>query len=115
TARIGLASVRDDPIYRSVRSAKVFPTMAAGVPVVYCGHDEGAALVARAGAGLATTPGDGAALAAAIISVLDDPAGAARMGEAGRRWVEANAGWDRLVSEWVAQLDDPARRREART
>lgn len=110
SSRIGLASVRGDPIYRSVRSAKVFPVMAAGVPVVYSGEDEGAALVVAAGAGVSTPPGDGAALAAAITGLLEDPATATRMGRAGRSWVEANASWDRLVADWVAQLDDPARR-----
>lgn len=104
-ARIGLASVRGEAIFGSVRSAKVFPVMASGVPVVYSGDDEGSALVTRAGAGVAARPGDPAALADAIAGVLDDPAGAETMGRAGRAWVEAHSGWDRLVSDWVSQLD----------
>jgi glycosyltransferase involved in cell wall biosynthesis len=110
-ARIGLASVRGEPIYRSVRSAKIFPVMASGVPVIYSGDDEGSALVTAAGAGLAVPPGDADALAGAIARLLDDPAEADRMGRAGRAWVEAHAGWHRLVEDWIAQLDDPAHHR----
>jgi starch synthase len=47
--------------------------------------------------GLLVEPGDPAALAAALRRVLDDPARAARMGEAGRRRVEAHFSWDRIA------------------
>jgi starch synthase len=47
--------------------------------------------------GLLVEPGDPAALAAALRRVLDDPARAARMGETGRRRVEAHFSWDRIA------------------
>jgi glycosyltransferase involved in cell wall biosynthesis len=47
--------------------------------------------------GVLVEPGDPAALAAAIRLVLDDPTRAARMGEAGRRRVEAHFAWDRIA------------------
>jgi len=47
--------------------------------------------------GLLVEPGDPAALAAALRRVLDDPPRAARMGEAGRRRVEAHFAWDRIA------------------
>ena len=62
---------------RSVRSAKMFPTMATAKPVLYAGADEGAALVRRAGAGI-TAPGDGAALAAAVRRLVAGPGGGRR-------------------------------------
>lgn len=104
-ARIGLASVRAGDLYRSVRSAKMFPAMASGRPVVYSGDDEGSRLVAAAGAGVVTPPGDGAALAGAVRSLLADPARAERLGAAGRSWVEEHASWTRLVADWEEQLD----------
>ena len=43
-----------------------------------------------AGAGVAVPPDDADAFVSAVVSVLDDPDAAARMGAAGRRFVE---GW----------------------
>ena len=102
----GLASVRGAELYRSVRSAKALPVMASGRPVIYCGDDEGSAEVAAIGAGLVVAPGDGPALAAAVVRLIDHPDEAARMGEAGRCWVVGHASWPALVSRWVHQLDD---------
>ncbi|MBX3285949.1 MAG: glycosyltransferase family 4 protein [Acidimicrobiales bacterium] len=104
-ATAGLASVRDLELFRSVRSAKMFPTMATGRPVLYAGDDEGAALVRRAGAGIATAPGDGAALADAVRRVLDHPDEAEAMGAAGRRWIEEEGSWRVLIERWLADLD----------
>lgn len=100
----GLASVRDGDLYRSIRSAKMLPVMATGLPVVYAGDDEGGALVARVGAGLQVPPGDGAALAAAVRAVIADPASSGAMGERGRAHVEAEAGWSAIVARWLGDL-----------
>lgn len=103
-SRAGLATVRAGDAYRAIRSAKMLPTMASGRPVIYSGDDEGAALVSRVGAGLVAPPGDAAALADAVRRICDDPDGAAAMGAAGRTWVQDNAGWARLVGDWLDQL-----------
>lgn len=102
----GLATVREGDLYRSIRSAKSFPVMAAARPLVYSGDDEGSALVASIGAGIATPPGDAAALAGAVRAVASDPAAAAAFGLNGRRWVEANAGWDGLVASWLEEVGE---------
>lgn len=109
-ARIGLATVRPGSLYRSVRSAKIFPVMASGVPLVCSGDDEGSRLVADVGAGLTVPAGDAAALADAVAALLDDPERAAALGRTGRAWAVENAGWDRLVGEWLRQLEEPATR-----
>ena len=102
----GLATVREGDLYRSIRSAKVLPTMAAGRPVIYSADDEGSRLVAAAGAGLVTPAGDAAALADAIRTLVADPADAERMGRNGREWVLEHASWGHLVDEWLAQLGE---------
>jgi colanic acid biosynthesis glycosyl transferase WcaI len=104
-ADIGLATVRAGDLYRSIRSAKMLPVMSAAVPIIYSGDDEGAAIVRRVDAGEAVAPGDGAALAAAVRRLLADPEAAAAKGRRGRDHVVAEAGWDRLVADWVASLD----------
>ena len=100
----GLATVRAGDVYKTVRSAKMFPTMSSGLPVVYSGDDEGARLVATVGAGLVTAPEDGAALAAAMRELVDAPELRARMGATGREWVQANASWEQLVGRWLDRL-----------
>jgi glycosyltransferase involved in cell wall biosynthesis len=57
---------------------------ASGVPVVQPRHAAFPELLAETGGGILTEPDDAAALAASIAKLLDDPAEARRMGEAGR-------------------------------
>lgn len=104
-ATAGLATVRAGDLYRSVRSAKMLPTMSSGRPVIYSGDDEGARLVASVGAGLVTDPGDGADLAAAIRRLVASPQECAELGAAGRGWVVEHASWQRLVGDWLERLD----------
>jgi glycosyltransferase involved in cell wall biosynthesis len=47
-------------------------------------------------------PGNAGALADALRQALADPAGARRMGEAGRRRVEAHFSWDRIADRTLA-------------
>lgn len=102
---VSLATVRAGDLFRTIRSAKMLPAMSSAVPVVYSGDDEGSRIVAQEGAGIVTPPGDGAALAAAVASLLDDPARAAEFGRGGRSWVEREASWRRLVGDWLVELD----------
>ena len=71
--------------------------MACGTPVVASRVGGIPEVVVDGETGLLVEPGDPAALAAALRRVLDDPARAARMGEAGRRRVEAHFSWDRIA------------------
>jgi glycosyltransferase involved in cell wall biosynthesis len=103
-ADLGLASVRAGDAFRTIRSAKMWPTMASGRPVVYSGDDEGSRLVASIGAGVVTPAEDAAALADAIRDLIRDPARAAELGEHGRTWVEENASWRLLVGRWLERL-----------
>lgn len=75
---------------RSSVPSKTYSILAAARPVV-ASVDEGtevARVVESAGAGLAVPPDDAEALGAAIAQLLDDPAGTAAMGRAGRAFVE---------------------------
>jgi glycogen synthase len=71
--------------------------MACGTPVVATRVGGIPEVVVDGETGLLVEPGDPAALAAALRRVLDDPTRAARMGEAGRRRVEASFSWDRIA------------------
>lgn len=97
----GLAAVRSGPLYRSVRSAKMLPVMASGIPLLYVAEDEGAAIVQQVGAGVVTPPGDGAALAAAVRRLLEDPDARTEMGRRGRAYALEEGNWEGIVEPWL--------------
>ncbi len=79
--------------------------MAHGVPCVstmVCGIPE---IVVAGETGLLVPPDDSAALAAALLRLLTDPAYAAQLGAAGRRRTEAHLDWDRVVERMAPVLD----------
>ena len=69
---------------------KLFDAMLVGTPVILSAAGEARALVERADAGLAVTPGDGAALAEGIRMLLADDALRARFAANGPGFVRAN-------------------------
>jgi len=94
--------------------SKVYGVMAAGRPCIFIGDDDGeVARILRTGECGVTVPGtDGAALAAAIISLHDDPSGCGSMGDAARRMFEMHfdlpvvlARWDQVLAK---AAKDPA-------
>lgn len=103
-AVIGLATVRPGELYRSVRSAKMLPVMASEIPVLYAADDEGAAIVSRLDAGIATPPGDGRAMAEAIRTLVADPGRRAEMGKRGRAYASTEGSWETIVAPWLEQL-----------
>ena len=96
------------PELYSLADAAVFPTvgeeafgisiaeaLSCGVPVVAT-RVGGIPEVVPDGGGLLVPPRDGTAIARVLREWLPDPARRRRMGEAGRRHVEANFSWDRI-------------------
>ncbi|HEX3127366.1 MAG TPA: glycosyltransferase family 4 protein [Thermoanaerobaculia bacterium] len=105
--RIRRAAVCVFPSYAEAQPLAWLETLACGRPLV--GYDEGwAREVVRSGVeGILVPTGDVEALAAAILSLLGDPARAARLGAAARAQAEAefDAGLDaRRSLEWYASL-----------
>jgi colanic acid biosynthesis glycosyl transferase WcaI len=85
--------------------SKTYSILAAGRPVLAAidPDTEVPRILAASGAGVAVAPDDPVALTAALRTLLDDPAAAAEMGRAGRRWV-AEAASPRAVAESYAAL-----------
>ena len=103
------ASLKDLPLFDGARPSKIFPAMASGKAVVYSGNGEGARLLSSAEAGVVVAAGDATALAAAIESLAADPARAATLGANGRRFVEREYTWERVVGDWLTTLHAHAR------
>lgn len=103
-ATAGVCSIRDTELFKSVRSAKMFPVMATAKPVLYAGADEGAALVERTGSGIAVPFGDPEAFADAARRLVANPGEAAAMGAAGQQWIHTEGSWKVLVARWLTDL-----------
>ncbi len=88
--------------------------MASGTPVIASRVGGLAEVVQEGVTGHLVPPGDVVALRSRIDDVLSDPAGAARLGDSGRRRVLAELTWDRCAQRCLAAyhelLDERARR-----
>lgn len=97
--------------------SKVFGVCAAGRAVVaVCAADgELARLLVPAGAGVVVTPGDDAALAAAIVALADQPTRTAAMGAAARALLDGGYTRAAALRRWQDLLDSVARDRSPQT
>lgn len=80
--------------YRTAIPVKMMEGMAAGLPVIVSEGTWAAGYVRDEGIGFVVDDLDPESVAAALSSVLDDPAEAVRMGARGRTIVEASLNWD---------------------
>ena len=75
---------------------------ASGVAVIAGRSGGTAAAVLDRETGLLVDPQDAVAVASAVVSLLDDPIRRRSLGDAGRRWVERDRNWDRVVRDLQA-------------
>ncbi len=97
------------PLVRSgvndgARPAKLFASLACGVPVIYSGTGEGAAIVRDADAGIVVPPEDAGAIAAAMRAMLRDPARRETMARNARAVAVERFAWPDIVDRWLASL-----------
>jgi glycosyltransferase involved in cell wall biosynthesis len=103
-ADIGLSSLLGIHLYDGARPSKFFPVLASGKPLIFAGQGEAARLIKDAAAGVVVPPENPQALADAIVQLLDSRQMLRTLGENGRRFVESNLQWSKLVTVWTAQL-----------
>ncbi len=104
---LGLAVLQDNPTFRTVYPNKVFDYMACARPTLLAIDGVARALVCeQARAGVFTPPEDGAALAAALRALADDPARRAALGASGRAWVLAHATREAIAARYLRHLED---------
>jgi glycosyltransferase involved in cell wall biosynthesis len=90
-----LAILKPLDLYKTTYPNKVFDYLAAGRPVLLAIDGVIRQVVEAAGAGIAVTPGDPAALAAATRRLAANPEQARAMGTAGRQYIQQH--FDRQV------------------
>ncbi len=96
--------LRDLPVFAGALPTKMLEAMAAGRPLLLSARGEACELLARAGAGLVTPPGDPVALAEAFRLLQSDPSMRRTLGAAGRAYAEEHLGVERAALEWTRQL-----------
>lgn len=101
----------DNELFDAVRPAKIFPSLACGIPVVYGGRGEGAQIVRDAQAGLVVDPSSSQELNDAIVTLANDAALRERMGGNGRRYVLEHESWQSIVGRWQRELFSREQRR----
>jgi colanic acid biosynthesis glycosyl transferase WcaI len=106
-ADCGLASLLNLAMFEGARPSKIFAVLASAKPMIYFGSGEGARLVEQANAGVVVPPEDSVALARSVSELLEDPALVRELGNNGRRFVEENYDWSRLVDAWISSLSNP--------
>jgi glycosyltransferase involved in cell wall biosynthesis len=89
----------------------MFPSLACGVPVLYCGEGESAALIADAGAGIVAAPEDPHAIAEGIRAIVRDPAHRDTMAQNARRVAVERFAWGSIVDEWLLSMESEGTRR----
>lgn len=99
-----LATLRDVPVARTMRLAKIFPALSCGVPVIHAAHGEGAELLTRNACGIVVPPEDPAMLADAIIQLADDRVLRDLLGRNGRSFVEREYDWRTIVARGLARI-----------
>lgn len=105
-AYAAFVTLRDLPLFKGTRPAKMMAPLAAGLPIIYSGAGEGAEMVKETGAGIVTPPEDEKALAEAVLWLADHPQDAAEMGIKGRKFAEGHLDWNVLVKNWLHDVQE---------
>lgn len=87
--------------YPEAKGVYILEAMARGIPLVQPAHGSFPELIEQTGGGLLVPPGDAAALADALASLLRDPARRREIGQRGRAAVEAKFTHDRMAASML--------------
>lgn len=101
-----IAILKPIDMYRTVYPNKVFDYMAAGRPVILAIGGVIQQVIEQAEGGIPVSPGNPAALAAAIRRLADDPALGRRMGQNARQYMETHFDRARLAEQLAGLMQD---------
>ncbi len=97
--------MRDVELYRGTIPAKLYESLACGVPVAAATGGAGAAMIAESGGGITVPPGDVDGLTAAIARLLDDDTEHARIAQSARAYAKARLDPEAVASAYVSMLE----------
>lgn len=100
---VGLIHQKNTPLANETRPAKAFPLMAMAKPLLFAGFGEGADMIKSVEAGEVIPPEEKSLLVDSIHRILQ--AGPDKeAGLRGRKFVEENLSWQKIVSDWLSEL-----------
>jgi colanic acid biosynthesis glycosyl transferase WcaI len=103
-ARASVIPLADNELLDMVRPAKLFPSLASGVPIVYSGRGEGAKVVEAAKAGIVVEPGQLEPLVQAVKNMAGNDSLHSALSQNAREYSEAEASWSAIVDRWLREL-----------
>jgi colanic acid biosynthesis glycosyl transferase WcaI len=98
-ADVALVPLRRLELFEGALPSKMFDAWACGCPVILSIDGEARRVLGEADAGLFVEPEDAGQMAQAILQLKGDPALLRRLGDNGRRFVEANYSRQRLAAQ----------------
>ena len=101
----GLVSLKNLDLFDGARPSKMFPIMSCGKPVIFCGRGEGARLVHDSKGGVVVPPEDPEALAKVVVNLAGEADLSKQMGLNGRVYALKYLSWERIVGEWLNELE----------
>jgi glycosyltransferase involved in cell wall biosynthesis len=104
-ATAALMTIRNIPVARQMRLAKLLPALACGVPIIHSGEGEGADLITQYDCGQVVPPENAEQLALAMLRMAEDSEYRDRCADASRKLAELKFGWNAIVDRWLADLE----------
>ncbi len=92
-SKVGLVTLHPVINYRDALPVKMFEYMAAGIPVVASNFPLWCGIIEGAKCGVCVDPMNSQSIADTILYLMENPAGAEKMGRNGRQAVEKNYNW----------------------
>ncbi|MCB0329116.1 MAG: glycosyltransferase family 4 protein [Bdellovibrionales bacterium] len=86
------------------RSAKIFPMLASGTPLVLAASNDGANIVRSAQAGVVVSPNDEEQLAEAISKTIYDDDLRTKLSQNAQKLISEEFSWDVLAARWLQDL-----------
>ncbi|WNB92695.1 glycosyltransferase family 4 protein [Bacillus sp. NEB1478] len=106
-----IVSLRNIALFQGARPSKIFPALASGVPVLYCGVGESAKLIEDSGSGIIATPEDDQDIAIKMIQCANlTESEYEKYSLRGREFVCREFSWGRIVDDLLENIQDYKKR-----
>jgi glycosyltransferase involved in cell wall biosynthesis len=102
---VALVLLKDTPLFAHVIPSKMFEAMGMERPIILGVRGESRGILDAAQAGIAVTPENSDELAAALVSLADDPVQRSRFGKSGREFAAREFNRDQLALRMLAELE----------
>ena len=105
-ADFSVVSLRNIELFKGARPSKIFPAISSGVPVLYCGDGESAAILEEYNCGKIAPPENPEGIANAISELMNiTEADYQAMSESGRKLAIEQYSWKSIVDEILENIE----------